>query len=54
MAVQLRHELLSVDQRRALHLLDGIRVAHDPVTDWSSFREALWDRRGELRADLDE
>lgn len=52
-AGQLRHELLSVPQRRALHLLDEIRVHHDPVTDWLAFRESLWDWRGELRADLD-
>ena len=29
----LRHELLSIPQRRALHLLDHIHQDHDPSTD---------------------
>ncbi|MDX1659562.1 MAG: hypothetical protein R3343_12135 [Nitriliruptorales bacterium] len=41
-AGQIRHELLSVPQRRALHPLDELRVHHDPVTDWLAFRESLW------------
>ena len=49
----LRHELLSIPQRRALHLLDHIRQHHDPAVDWVTFREALWCRRHELRHDLE-
>lgn len=48
----LRHELLSIPQRRALHLLDDIRQEHDPATDWTGFREALWARRHDIRLDL--
>ena len=48
----LRHELLSIPQRRALHLLDHIHLHRNPVSDWTAFREALWTRRHELRHDL--
>lgn len=48
----LRHELLSVPQRRALHLLDEIHLHHDPASDWTRFRETLWARRGIIREDL--
>jgi hypothetical protein len=47
-AWQLRHELLSIPQRRALQLLDHIRQEHDPATGWTAFREALWLRRHKL------
>ncbi len=37
---------------RVLQVLEEIRCQHDPVTDWSRFFDALWERRRVLREDL--
>lgn len=43
---------VSSRRRRVLQVLDEIRSQHNPVTEWSRFFDALWDRRRVLRDDL--
>lgn len=45
-------ERLTPPQRRALDVLDDIRLRHNPATDWPAFSDSLWTRRHAIRADL--
>jgi hypothetical protein len=43
-------QLQRIARRRqaAFGIVDQVRAAHDPVTDWDAFFDALWQARGPL------